>query len=392
MSPPPRVSRLPDIARYLLLAAVAALLVSGHTNAAFDTFEITVNFYTTSVVEGESHSGYATTTLPFSYVDWYVNGAHHTTDYATSDTQTTSYFSHDYAGLGSEAGSEVTVRAVATHLTLSSAPSDEENVIVKKEVTLPPVAHPWIESDASCESKGWAWWPFDDEHHEMEVEVRPTHNGNPNGVPGYHVGKSWDGEALVSIHLTRDGRCKGCSANGGFFLPNAVCDKPINSYERPPNTNAKIAAKTAAIADNAKDLSEKHKNDHSVEVFVQLLAVTKVDGSQTFSGGVEVFVNLGFEQGTDHLRVGMLGWWASDPVNVSSPTLKGLPGEMSPFKGWIPSVAGNTKGVAKGSLETEGGALLSPESSAEHICPDGDTFMEDTCEKDNSKSGQEETP
>lgn len=67
---------------------------------------------TTNAVEGGWHAVYLFTDRPFSRVDWYVNDQLEFTERASYDTQTDSYFSHQYEN-GSTTGAPATVTAVA---------------------------------------------------------------------------------------------------------------------------------------------------------------------------------------------------------------------------------------------------------------------------------------
>ncbi len=141
---------------------------------------------------------------------------------------------------------------------------------------------------------------------------------------------------------------------------------------------------------------------------VKILRVTHVEGVRSFhrssSGQFELNVGVDLEvidiggsgsygesSGTTdrepYNRIGMLGWYASDPVSVDSYALSGLRVHPLPDD-YISTglsyqyhlirnvkddqdLAGVTEGVADGQMVLPGGLHLHPIAFAVHTCPNG---------------------
>ncbi|MDE0020521.1 MAG: hypothetical protein OXT69_03945 [Candidatus Poribacteria bacterium] len=158
MTPPPRESRLRKAALTFLVAATAAFFVCAPAGAVPVADDPPVDhppvedpvraiqivkmgqYYPLSsdAIEGEWHTVYVSTDIPFYQVKWYVNGDLKDTSTNTPPTSNTdSYFAYEYEGLGSTAGNSVTIKAVAIGWIPKqiSAPKEMTIKVFRNEIT-----------------------------------------------------------------------------------------------------------------------------------------------------------------------------------------------------------------------------------------------------------------
>ena len=115
-------------------------------------------------IEGEWHTVYVSTDIPFYQVKWYVNGDLKDTSTNTSTTSNTdSYFAYEYDGLGSTAGNSVTIKAVAIGWIPKqiSAPKEMAIKVFRNEITGMSVDLDNVVAGESFEATAETTVPFD---------------------------------------------------------------------------------------------------------------------------------------------------------------------------------------------------------------------------------------
>ena len=345
--------------------------------------EVTVAFYVYNATEGETHSGYATTTEPFSRVDWFVNDVLQATDYPDSSTpQTDSYHTVDFTGLGSADGSGVTIRAAAYDADGNSASAEHVVTVTstagndsvaqeaaddsseESDASMIPVeatghgalAYPTAEALARCEDVWWQLWDWT--KHEMTVKVEVGHVGDPND--SYIQATVWKGHADLQITRHREGGTIQLGAGG---------------LETVPEINELLTHEDAY-----SNLPEAHQlydpDDHRIPIRVTARAVEKTSGKQTTTVGIPGL--LATEYTTGHTRAIVLEWVASDSVSISANVLQGL----EPYS--LGGLAATTYGKAE--CDFPQGVELNPNAWANHYSPNRASTVFDRCSHSSDES------
>ena len=160
----PRISRLNKAALLFLVAASAAFFVCAQAGALPVVKEppifnppikepiqkiqiVKMGPYSplsSDAIEGERHTVYVSTNMPFRRVKWYVNGDLKKTYTNTPPTSNTeSRFDYEYKGLGSTDGNSVTIRAVATGwIDVTGSASKEMTITVWDPIRINYISRP----------------------------------------------------------------------------------------------------------------------------------------------------------------------------------------------------------------------------------------------------------